>query len=194
MLVLVAVGLSVITGCAGVNYRERSTLSQTCYSTVENFGDKPITAHQVDGLLEEVAEILDITLDPAKPKVRIVVRPSSYIQAISEGVAVAGYGSQVRALYFDGANLVVIPYYSRTILGHELAHYLTDHYLGSTPRRQWERIARTVEDALPTTAPRQVRGGPPRADTEVEDVHDGCRIPTLRHAVPGVIDTPGSPK
>ena len=194
MLAVLAVVLPVMTGCAGVNYRERSTSSQTCYATVENFGDAPITAHQVDGLLEEVAEILDITLDPAKPKVRIVVRPPSYIQAISEGVAVAGYGSQVRALYLDGANLVVIPYYSRTLLGHELAHYLTDHYLKSTPRRQWERIARTVEDALPTAAPRQVRGGPLRADAEGEDVHDDCRVPTLRHAIPGLIDAPGSPQ
>jgi hypothetical protein len=193
MLALLAVVLSVMVGCAGVNYRERSTLSHTCYATIENFGDKAITAHQVDGLLEEVAEILDIRLDPAKPRVRIVVRPTNYIQAISEGVTAAGYGSKVQALYFDGANLVVIPYYSRTILGHELAHYLTDHYLQSTPRRHWERIARTVEDALPTTAPRQVRGGPSRADADIEDVHDDCRVPTLRHPVPGGAETPGSP-
>ena len=36
-------------------------------------------------------------------------------------VAIAGHGTEARALYFPGANLVVIPYYSRTILGHELA-------------------------------------------------------------------------
>ena len=55
------------------------------------------------------------------------------------------------AIVVGGANLVLIPYYERTLLGHELAHYLTDHYLKSTPRRQWERIAHKVEDALPAT-------------------------------------------
>jgi hypothetical protein len=68
-------------------------------------------------------------------------------------VTVLGHGTDARALYFAGANLVVIPYYSRTILGHELAHYLTDQYLKATPRRNWERIAQMVEDALPLTAP-----------------------------------------
>ena len=106
----------------------------------------------MDGLLEEVAEILDVRLDPATPKVRIMVRPSGQIEAMARGtVGVAGHGA--RALYFAGANLVVIPYYSRTILGHELAHYLTDHYLKSTPRRHWERIALRVEDALPCRRP-----------------------------------------
>jgi hypothetical protein len=47
--------------------------------------------------------------------------------------------------------VVAIPYYSRTVLGHELAHYITDHYLKSTPRRSWERIAVMVEYALPDT-------------------------------------------
>ena len=89
ILASLAVALSVMAGCAGVNYRERSMLSHTCYTTIENFGDDEILAHQVDGLLEEVAEILDVTLDPAKPRVRILVRPSSYIQAALESVSIA---------------------------------------------------------------------------------------------------------
>jgi hypothetical protein len=183
ILALLAVVPGVLVGCAGADYRERSTLSYTCYATIENFSDNEITAHQVDGLLEEVAEILAVALDPAKPRVRIVVRPSNYIQAMSEGVAASGYGSKVQALYVDGADLVVIPYYSRTILGHELAHYLTDHYLKSTPRSRWERIARTVEHALPATAPRDARGGP--------NEHDGCWA-VVRQPVPviGVRDGP----
>ena len=154
ILAALGVVLPAVAGCAGIGYREQSTLSHTRYATIENFGDEEITAQQVDGLLEEVAEILDVTLDPAKPKVRIMVRPSGQIQALSGGpVGIAGHGTEARALYFAGANLVVIPYYSRTILGHELAHYLTDHYLKSTPRRHWERIAREVEGALPLSAP-----------------------------------------
>jgi hypothetical protein len=148
--------LPVIAGCAEMSYRERSTLGHTRYATVENFGDEQITAEQVDGLLEEVAEILDITLSPSVPKVRIMVMPASRIADLyRQVVAVTPQGGHARAVYFPGANLVAVPYYSRTILGHELAHYLTDHYLRATPRRSWERIALEVEDALPST-PRTV--------------------------------------
>jgi hypothetical protein len=148
------VALPVIVGCAGVGYREQSTLSHTRYATIENYGDEEITAEQVDGLLEEVAEILDVRLRPGTPKVRIMVRSLGDIALLSRRTGnAASHGTECGALYFAGANLVVIPYYSRTILGHELAHYVTDHYLKATPRRHWERIAQKVEDALPLSAP-----------------------------------------
>jgi len=150
--------LPVVLGCAdgGLNYREQSTLTQTWYATVENFCDEEITADQVDGLLEEVADILHVTLDPKVPKVRIMVMPSGRIADLYRQVTVvAPHGADARALYWPGANLVAIPYFSRLILGHELAHYLTDQYLRSTPRRNWEHIAISVEDALPDT-PRMV--------------------------------------
>lgn len=153
--------LSLIVGCAGLDYRDRSTLSHTRYATVENFGDEQITAEQVDGLLEEVAEILNVTLSPAVPKVRIVVTSSAEIADLYRRiVTVVPHGPDARALYFPGASLVVIPHYDRRILGHELAHYLTDHYLTSTPRRSWERIAHRVEDALPTTSQSVARRAP----------------------------------
>ena len=144
----------VVTGCAGVTYRERSTLVHTRYATVENFGDEEITAEQVDGLLEEVAEILQVALRPGVPKVRIQVTTPAQIGGLyRQVVKVAPHGSHARALYVPGANLILIPYYQRGVLGHELAHYLTDHYLKSTPRSRWERLAYIVEDALPV-APR----------------------------------------
>ena len=144
----------VVAGCAGVSYREESKLSHTRYALIENFGDAEITAEQVDGLLEEVAEILDVELDRSKPKVRIMVRPSGDIAALfRQTTTIAGHGIEARALYFAGATLAVIPFYDRTILGHELAHYLTDHYLKGTPRQHWERIAHKVENALPLSAP-----------------------------------------
>jgi hypothetical protein len=145
-----------------VNYREQSTVSQTRYATVESFSDEVITAEQVDGLLEEVADIMKITLDESRPRVRILVTTSGRIAELYRRVVtVAPHGADAQALYFPGANLVVIPYYSRTLLGHELAHYLTDHYLKSAPRRSWERIAQAVEDALPE-APRTVARRAPR--------------------------------
>ena len=145
----------VVLGCAdgSLNYRDRSTLTQSWYATIENFCDDEITADQVDGLVEEVADVLQVTLDPKVPKVRIMVMPSSRISELFHQVrAIAPHGADARALYWPGANLVVVPYFSRLILGHELAHYLTDQYLKSTPRRSWEHIAIMVEDALPDTA------------------------------------------
>jgi hypothetical protein len=156
--------LPVVVGCADVNYRERATLSHSRYAVIENFGDEDITAEQVDGLLEEVAQLLHVTLSPGKPKVRILVMPASRIADLYQQiVTVVSHGSRARALYIPGANVVAIPHYSRSILGHELAHYLTDHYLKSTPRRSWERIALQVEDALPSE-PRTVARRSPAPD------------------------------
>ena len=50
--------------------------------------------------------------------------------------------------YFPGANLVLVPRFDRPLLGHELAHYVTDHYLRDAPRSKWEWIASRVEHQL----------------------------------------------
>jgi hypothetical protein len=156
--------LPVVAGCADIGYRDRSVLDHGRYTTLENFRDEQITAEQVDCLLEEVAEILNVTLSPSTPKVRVMVMPPTRIADLyRQVVTVAPHGADALALYLPGANLVAVPYYSRTILGHELAHYLTDHYLKSTPRRSWERIALMVEDALPDT-PRIVARRSPTPD------------------------------
>jgi hypothetical protein len=147
-------GVLPLVGCAGVSYRDQATTSQTRYANVENFGDEVITAEEIDGLLEEVADILKVTLEPGKPKVRIMVTSPGRIADLYRKVAtVAPHGSDAVALYLPGASLVMISSYDRIILGHELAHYLTDHYLKSTPRKDWEKIAYMVEDRLPFTAP-----------------------------------------
>jgi hypothetical protein len=146
--------LALTAGCAGVGYRDTATITQTRYATVENFGDQPITAEQVDGLLEEVAEILNVTLDARVPKVRIIVTtPTRIADLYRATTAVLAHGSYARALYFPGASLVMVSSYDRATLGHELAHYVTDHYLKSTPRGRWERVAHSVEDRLPARAP-----------------------------------------
>jgi hypothetical protein len=161
LLVLAPLGV----GCAGVSYHERSTLVHTRYATVENFGDAAITAEQIDGLLEEVAEILQVGLRPGVPKVRILVTsPARIGDVYQQVVKVAPHGSHARALYVPGASLVLIPYYERGMLGHELAHYLTDHYLKSTSRSRWERLAYMVEDALPA-APRTLTRRQPAPET-----------------------------
>ena len=154
--------LPLIVGCAGVTYRDRATASQTRYANVENFSDEVITAEQVDGLLEEVADILKVTLESRKPKVRIMVTSPGRIADLYRRVAaVAPHGSDAMALYVPGASLVMISSYDRTILGHELAHYLTDHYLKSVPRKDWEKVAYMVEDKLPATPNMMARRSPP---------------------------------
>jgi hypothetical protein len=165
--------LPVVLGCAdgGLSYRDRSTLTQSWYATIENFCDEDITADQVDGLLEEVADVLHVTLDPRVPKVRVMVMPSNRISELyHQTVTVAPHGADARAIYWPGANLVVVPYFSRMILGHELAHYLTDQYLKSTPRRNWEHIAMMVEDALPAKPRLTVRRYPAPDDLTVRTV------------------------
>jgi Zn-dependent protease with chaperone function len=153
--------LPIIAGCADLGYRERSKLVHTRYATVQSFGDEEITVEQVDDLLEEVADVLKVTLTPDTPKVRIMVMPADRIATIERQlVTIAPHGADARALYLPGASVVAIPYYSRRLLGHELAHYLTDHHLKSTPRRSWERIALMVEDALPGAPRLQARRQP----------------------------------
>jgi hypothetical protein len=162
-LALLALAVAVV-GCAGVAYRDRSSLIHSRYAVVQNFGDEPITAEQIDGLLEEVADILHVSLSAAVPKVRIVVTSPAQIETLYRHVVtVVPHGSHARALYVPGASLILVPYYERSILGHELAHYLTDHYLKSTPRSGWERLAYMVEDALPAV-PRTVARRAPAPD------------------------------
>jgi hypothetical protein len=188
--ILAPLGLfPVVMGCADVGYEDRSTLSHTRYATVENFGADRIEAEQIDDLLEEVAEILNVTLSPGTPKVRIMVMPASRIADIyRQLVTVAPHGADARAIYFPGASLVAIPHYSRPILGHELAHYLTDHYLKVTPRQSWERIALMVEDALPATPRIEVRRRPPARDAPAAwtafIAPNGGPSPRDRHAGP----------
>jgi Zn-dependent protease with chaperone function len=148
----------LIVGCAGVSYRERAEVSQTRYASLENFSDEAISAEQIDGLLEEVAALLDVTLSPEKPKVRIMVTTPTRIADVYRSMStVAPHGADAVALYFPGASLVLISSYDRRILGHELAHYVTDHYLKSAPRSRWERIAYDVEDRLPLRSPNVAR-------------------------------------
>src|SRR5262245_10017615 len=156
--------LPLVVGCAEVSYRERSTVAHTRYAIVQDYGDEQVTAGRIDSLLEEVADLLDVTLDPKVPKLRVMVMPASRIAELYRRIqTVAPHGADARAFYLPRASVIAIPYYGRTILGHELAHYVTDHYLKSTPRQSWERIALRIEDELPDT-PRLVARRPVTPD------------------------------
>lgn len=145
----------LLAGCGALNaYRTESVLLHSRHTVIENFAVSEIDPREVDQLLLQVAQILEVRLEPTVPKPRIMVTsPDRISRFYGAGSAAFSGHTRVAALYFPGANLVLIPYFDRTILGHELAHYLTDHYLKNTPRDRWEDIAHSVEWKLLTAKP-----------------------------------------
>ncbi len=133
-------------GCAGLNaYGPTAEVTQSHYTTIVNYSTAPVDPDRVDDLLGEVADILDVQLDPAVPPPRIVVTtPDRIAQLYEPHVARFAWDLRALALYFPGRRLVMIPYFDRELLGHELAHYLTEQYLAAPPS-EWESIADTVE-------------------------------------------------
>ena len=141
--------LGALVGCAGLpSYHQTPVVTASRLTVIENFSTHAIDPEAVDGLLLEVAEILDVRLDSAVPPPRIVVTEPGRIAELYDGAATRWPGdSQAMALYFPGRRLILIPYFDRILLGHELAHYLTEYYL-SVPRTRWEAIALDVERRL----------------------------------------------
>lgn len=147
----------LLVGCAAKNtYRLDAVVTETRFATIQNFGTAEIDAARVDSLLMEVADILGVTLDRAVRKARIVVTAPEKIAGLFRAASATYHGrGYAEALYIPRASLVMIPYFDRIILGHELAHYVTDHYLNQGPhaQTQWEAIAERVERKLWATKP-----------------------------------------
>jgi hypothetical protein len=148
-------------------YRDHSVRLRSRFATIESFGVEPIDPQVVDELLLDVAHLLGVKLDPAKPKVRILVTRPSRIAALYGGhAAAAAMPGHVEAvgLYFPQASLVLVPRFDRALLGHELAHYVTHHYLPDAPRSTWEWLAGQVENRIvayqrPAPGPTKVARG-----------------------------------
>ncbi len=136
----------LIVGCVELNaYRPDAEVTESRYATIVNYSTTPIDPDRVDDLFIEVADILGTQLDPAVPLPRIVVTTPDRIASLYEPKGRRlPWDLQARALYFPDAGIVMIPYFDRSLLGHELAHYLTEHY-ATAPRSEWERIADGVE-------------------------------------------------
>ena len=166
-----------LIGCAAKNtYRLNLDpgVTQSQFAIIQNFGTAEIDPAQVDSLLTEVADLLGVTLDRGVRKVRIVVTAPEHIDGLARAVAKVAATSHghgyVEALYLPKASVVLIPYFDRIILGHELAHYVTDHYLNQTPLAQWEGIADRVERKLWATKPAPPKPAmPPASVVVVED-------------------------
>jgi hypothetical protein len=147
---LATLAAPAVVGCASLNaYRSEPTVARSRYATIENYGTAPVDPAEVDGLLEEVARVMKVELRPSTPRARIVVTTPTRIASLYEASG-AGFPGHSRAagLYFPGASLLLVPQVDRQVLGHELAHYLTDHYLKQVPRRDWEAVAHDVERRL----------------------------------------------
>ena len=148
----VSVGLALlvspllVAGCAGLNaYRSDAEVTRSRYTTIVNYSTVPVDPDRVDAVLLEVAEILAVRLDPDVPQPHIVVTTPTRIASLYEPTGVRfAWSPRALALYFPEARVVMIPYFDRSLLGHVLAPYVTEHYL-TAPRAEWERIARSVE-------------------------------------------------
>jgi hypothetical protein len=114
ILASLGVALRVIAPASGTGNSRRCPIRATPRSrTSATKGSRP---SRWNGLLQEVAEILDIRLRSGTPKGRIMVRSLGDIALLSRRTGnAAGHETECGALYFAGANLVVIPYYSRTV-------------------------------------------------------------------------------
>ena len=156
--------LPALIGCATKNtYRLNlePVVTQSQFAIIQNFGTADIDPSKVDALLGEVADMLGVTLDPSVRKLRIVVTAPENIAGLalavnstpSGNVSAMSPGRYVEALYLPKVSVALIPYFDRVTLGHELAHYVTDHYLRGTPLAQWEPIADRVEQKLWMTKP-----------------------------------------
>ncbi len=152
--------LPLSVACTSLHaYRTESVLLHSTFTVIENYSTSEIHPAEVDLLLLQVAQILGVKLDENITNPRIVVASPDRIEDLyASQVAghVATFPTNTRAigLYFPGASVVMIPYFDRIILGHELAHYVTDHYL-KVSRDRWEEIAHEVEWALLTGKPTQ---------------------------------------
>ena len=151
--------LPALIGCAARNtYRLdlAPVVTQGEFSIIQNFGTADIDTPTVDALLLEIAGMLEVTLDRSIRKVRVVVTSPDQISGLALAinstpagkVSAMAPGHYVEALYLPKASIALIPYFDRVMLGHELAHYVTDHYLTQTPLDRWEAIAERVEQKL----------------------------------------------
>jgi hypothetical protein len=164
LVTCVLVILPAMVGCAARNtYRldAAPVVMDSRFATIHNFGTAEIDPANVDALVKEVADILGVTLQDSVRRVRIVVTAPDQIMGLaltinstpSGNVSAMGSGRYVEALYLPKASVALIPYFDRSILGHELAHYVTDHYLKHAPLTEWEAIADRVERKLWATKP-----------------------------------------
>ena len=148
--------LPVLVSCAELPaYRPDPVSVSSRLTIIDNFSTEAIDPEAVDALLIEVADILDVQLDPAVTPPRIVVTEPGRIAQLYDGSTAARFPGDLHAmsLYYPGRALIRIPRFDRILLGHELAHYLTDYYL-AVPRAEWEGIAQRVEWKLLFTTPR----------------------------------------
>lgn len=102
----------------------------------------------MDALYLDVARLMGITLNTSKPRpLVLIVSPAQIHQEFLRlGPSAKTQAGIAIALYILYANKILIPYFDRTLLTHELAHYFIFHYL-SALRAQWEVIADKVVDA-----------------------------------------------
>jgi hypothetical protein len=139
-----------LEGCAGRTlYLPTPAVQDGRYVTIINFSDRAISPDEADDIFLLVARLMNVTLSRSRPRPHIHIVSPTQIQReylrfypyarTGEGIAVA--------LYLPALQRVLLPYFDRTILAHELAHYFVSEYFW-VPRSQWEEIAEDVATKL----------------------------------------------
>ncbi len=147
-----ALSLSMLLteGCiANIQYRSSPTVQRGDYNEIFNFSDSAIDHKIVDELYLKVANVMNVTPDKSKPRPKVqVVSPAEIHNEYLRLWPSAKYRSDIAlALYIPHENKILIPYFDRKLLAHELAHYFTFHYM-SVSRSKWEEIADKVVENL----------------------------------------------
>lgn len=136
----------LLQGCLShVQYLTSPGIQAGLHADIVNFSNSEIAPEKVDALYLEVARLMGITPNTSKPRPQVlVVSPTQIHQEyLRLGRSAKAQDGIAIALYIPHANKILIPYFDRTLLTHELAHYFTFNYL-SAPRSQWEAIADRV--------------------------------------------------
>ena len=141
LLVLFLASIPVLLqGCGGsTQYLAQPHVRSGVYADVFNFSDTEIHRDDVDKLYLEVADLMAITPDRSKPRPQVFIVSAAQIRQeyVRFRPAAKTSGRMAMALYIPHQNKILIPYFDRTLLVHELAHYFSSQYL-SLPQSKWE--------------------------------------------------------
>lgn len=136
----------LLQGCLGsVQYLSTPGVRTGVHADILNFSDSEIAPEKVDALFLDVARLMAITVDSSKPRPQVAVVSPDHIhkEYLRLRPSAKNQGGVAVALYIPYENKILIPYFDRTMLTHELAHYFTFQYR-IAPRSKWEAIADMV--------------------------------------------------
>ena len=133
----------LLEGCLGnTQYLPNPQIRSGAYVDIWNFSDSEINPKEVDKLYRKVARLLNIVPDPSILRPQVLLVPPAYIHEryLRTHPLTKTQDAHAIALYIASKDQILIPYFDRALLMHELVHYFSFHYIYA-PRLKWEEIA-----------------------------------------------------